>query len=164
MAAAHVPRLAGQSAEYLAKQLDDYADGTRDNPVMRNFAKALSEKQRNEFALRYASMSAPMISEAVTLDSPQRARGHQFAYQGDQQKRVQACNSCHGPDGSGVLHAAPYLAGQSEDYLVSALRAFRDGTRKNDAGELMRSIAVRLTDADIAAVSSYFAAVGSSTK
>jgi cytochrome c553 len=131
---------------------------------MRNFAKALSVKQRNKFALRYASMPAPFIGEVIMLNSVQRARGHQFAYQGDQQRRVQACNSCHGPDGSGVLHAAPYLAGQSEDYLVSALKAFRDGTRKNDAGELMRSVAQRLTDADIAAVSGYFAAVGSSTK
>ena len=59
MAAAHVPRLAGQSAEYLQKQLDDYADGTRDNPVMANFAKALSKPQRARFAALYAAMSAP---------------------------------------------------------------------------------------------------------
>jgi cytochrome c553 len=160
MAAAHVPRIAGQSAEYLKKQLDDYAVGTRDNPVMANFAKALNEKQRLKFAVRYAAMSAASSAPAkTTLNVVQLARGHQLAYQGDEQARVQACNNCHGPDGIGVLHAAPYLAGQSADYLASALKSFQQETRKNDAGELMRSIAKRLNAADVAAVSGYFANV-----
>jgi cytochrome c553 len=162
MAAAHVPRLAGQSAEYLLKQLDDYAHGTRDNPIMANFAKALSEQQRAKFAARYASMSAPYLTQSTSLNSVQLARGHQLAYQGDEAKRAQACNGCHGPDGVGVLHAAPYLAGQSPEYLASALKAFQQGTRKNDAGELMRSVAQRLDDTDITAVAGYFASLASS--
>jgi cytochrome c553 len=156
MAAAHVPRLAGQAADYLQKQLDDYATGTRDNPIMANFAKALSEQQRGEFAARYAAMSAPYIPQTASLDAVKLARGHQLAYQGDESRRVQSCNGCHGPDGVGVAHTAPYLAGQSAEYLESALKAFRDGTRKNDAGQLMRSVAQRLDDADIAAVAGYF--------
>jgi cytochrome c553 len=164
MAAAHVPRIAGQSAEYLKKQLDNYADGTRDNPVMTNFAKALSEKQRIRYAMQYASMTAPPSPQPKTLDPVQLARGHQLAFQGDERERVQACNSCHGPDGIGVLHAAPYLAGQSADYIASALKSFQQGTRKNDAGELMRSPAKQLNDADVIAVSGYFAQVNSSTK
>jgi cytochrome c553 len=164
MAAAHVPRIAGQSAEYLKKQLDNYADGTRDNPVMTNFAKALSEKQRTKFAMQYASMSAPPSPQPKTLNAVQLARGHQLAFQGDERERVQACNSCHGPDGIGVLHAAPYLAGQSADYIASALKSFQQGTRKNDAGELMRSPTKQLNDADVIAISGYFAQVNSSTK
>jgi cytochrome c553 len=164
MAAAHVPRIAGQSAEYLKKQLDNYADGTRDNPIMSNFAKALSEKQRIKFATQYASMTAPPSPQPKTLNAVQLARGHQLAFQGDERERVQACNSCHGPDGIGVLHAAPYLAGQSADYIASALKSFQQGTRKNDAGELMRSAAKQLNDADVIAISSYFAQVNSSTK
>jgi cytochrome c553 len=164
MSAAHVPRLAGQSAEYLKKQLDDYAEGTRDNPIMRNFAKALSEKQRIQFAMQYAAMSAPAGRPGTAVQSAQLARGHQLAYQGDEQRRVQSCNGCHGPDGTGVLHAAPYLAGQSADYLASALKAFQDGTRKNDAGELMRSVAMQLNEADISALSSYFSNVSFSAK
>jgi cytochrome c553 len=162
MAAAHVPRIAGQSADYLNKQLDGYADGTRDNPIMANFAKALSEQQRAKLAARYSAMSAPYLPRGKP--SPvQLARGHQLAYQGDEAKHVQACNGCHGPDGIGVPHAAPYLAGQSAEYLASALKAFQEGTRKNDAGELMRSVAKRLDDADIAAVTGYFASVDPST-
>jgi cytochrome c553 len=164
MAAAHIPRIAGQSAEYLKKQLDDYAEGTRDNPIMRNFAKALSEDQRIQFAMQYSAMSAPASRPDTAAQGAQLARGHQLAYQGDEQRRVQACNGCHGPDGTGVLHAAPYLAGQSADYLASALKSFQDGTRKNDAGELMRSVAVQLDAADIAALSSYFANVSFSAK
>jgi cytochrome c553 len=159
MEAAHVPRIAGQSAEYLRKQLDDYASGARDNPIMANFAKTLSDQQRAKFAARYAAMSAPHVPTAQTASAAQLARGHQLAYQGDETRRVQSCNACHGPDGIGVAHAAPYLAGQSAEYLASALKAFHEGTRKNDAGELMRSVASRLNDADIAAVSGYFASI-----
>jgi cytochrome c553 len=157
MAAAHVPRIAGQSADYLQKQLDDYAQGTRESPVMSNFAKQLSAAQRAQFAARYAAMSAPFIAPTAPFNDVQLARGHQLAYQGDEIKRVAACNSCHGPDGIGVAHAAPYLAGQSPEYLASGLQAFHEGTRKNDSGQLMRSVARNLDDADIAAVSAYFA-------
>jgi cytochrome c553 len=159
MAAAHVPRIAGQSAEYLQKQLDDYAQGTRDNPVMQNFSKQLSADQRRQFSRHFSSLPVPHGAPGTLLNQVQLARGHQLAFQGDEQRRVQACNGCHGPDGIGVLHAAPYLAGQSAEYLASALRAYQQDTRRNDAGELMRSIARRLNDADVVAVSGYFATV-----
>lgn len=161
-AAAQVPRITGQSAEYLQKQLDDYASGARDNAIMANFAKTLSAEQRQNLAKRYAAMSAPFVPEPAA-GLKLLARGHQLAYQGDETIRVQACNSCHGPDGSGVLHAAPYLAGQSSEYIGSALKAFQTGLRKNDAGELMRSVAARLADADITAAAAYFASEGPAT-
>lgn len=160
MAAAHVPRLAGQFADYQQKQLDDYADGSRDNPIMKNFAMALTKQQRSDFSARYATMSAPYLAQTSIPDAVRLARGHQLANQGDETRRVQACNSCHGPDGVGVIHAAPNLAGQSEEYLAAQLKAFQQGTRRNDAGELMRSVAQRLNDADIAAVSGYFGSLG----
>jgi cytochrome c553 len=163
MPAAHVPRIAGQSADYLEKQLNDYAEGTRDNPVMANFAKLLSPQQRAKFAAHFASLSAPNVAESIAINAQQSARGHQLAFQGDEAKRVQACNNCHGPDGSGVPHSAPYLAGQSAEFLASALKAWQQGTRKNDAGQLMRGVAERLNDADVAAVAGYFASLGSST-
>ena len=162
MQAAGVPRIAGQSAEYLQKQLDDYARGTRDNPIMRNFAILLSEAQRAKFAQHFASQSAPFAPSAP-LDPQQAARGHQLAFQGDESRRVQACNNCHGPDGIGVLHSAPYLAGQSAPYLSAALKAWQQGSRRNDGGESMQSVAARLDDADIAAVAGYYASLSFST-
>jgi cytochrome c553 len=161
-ASVHSPRIAGQSAEYLQKQLDDFASGTRESPIMSSLAKALSEDQRQELAQHYASLSTPYLPEQAP-SAQQLDRGHQLAYLGDDTKRVQACNSCHGPDGIGVLHAAPYLAGQSSDYIASAFKAFKSGTRKNDAGELMRSVAMRLDDTDVAAVAAYFASQGAAT-
>jgi len=159
MSEGHVPRIAGQSAEYLKKQLDNYADGARSNPIMVNFAKPLSDKVRKELAARFAAMSAPFDAQAGSVNAVTLARGHQLAYQGDEIERVQACNNCHGPDGVGVPYSAPYLAGQSAEYLASAMQSWKDGTRKNDAGQLMRSVAERLNDADIAAVAAYFASV-----
>lgn len=159
MAAGNVPRIAGQSADYLQKQLDDYARGMRASPAMSIFAKELSGPQRVQFALRYAAMSAPFIAPTPAPDPVQLDRGHQLAHQGDEARRVAACDGCHGPDGVGVLRAAPYLAGQSAQYLASSLEAFRRGTRRNDSGELMRSVAKRLDAADVAAVSAYFASL-----
>ena len=164
MTAAHVPRLAGQSLEYLQKQLDDYADGTRSDPVMANFLNQLTKAERARLAARYAAMPAahrpaPRPDRSAPADAARLKRGHQLAFQGDEIKRVAACNGCHGPDGIGVAPAAPYLAGQSAEYLTVELNAFRQGTRKNDAGQLMRSVAERLDDGDIAAVAAYFAGV-----
>jgi cytochrome c553 len=76
MEAAHVPRIAGQSADYLQKQLDDYASGARDNPIMANFAKTLSEQQRAKFAARYAAMTAPYLATTQAASAAQLARGH----------------------------------------------------------------------------------------
>lgn len=161
MLSVHAPRLAGQSADYLKKQLDDYANGTRDNAIMANFAKALSEQQRTALTALFAAMSAPYLAQGLSLSVVQTAHGHRLAYQGDENKRVQACNNCHGPDGSGLPHSAPYLAGQSAEYLASAIKAWQQGTRKNDAGQLMSSVAARLNDSDIAAVTDYYASLGS---
>jgi cytochrome c553 len=59
-----------------------------------------------------------------------------------------------------VPHSAPYIAGQSADYLAAELQAWREGKRKNDAGKLMSSVAQQLNDADVSAVSAYFASLG----
>jgi cytochrome c553 len=158
--AAKIPRLAGQSADYLAKQLRDFASGARISEVMQNFAKPLSEADRAAVAAYFASLTAPYIAPNPPVTDSQLARGHRLAHQGSEAERVQACDSCHGPDGSGVPYSAPYLAGQSADYLAAELQSWRQDRRKNDAGKLMSSVAQRLNDADVSAVSAYFASLG----
>ena len=103
----------------------------------------------------------PFTAQTTLLNEVQLARGHQLAFQGSEVKRVQACDSCHGPDGVGVLHAAPYLAGQSAEYLTSALTSFQQRTRKNDPGKLMTSVAGQLDASDIAAAAAYFSSLPS---
>jgi cytochrome c553 len=156
--AAHIPRLTGQSAEYLRKQLRDYASGDRANPIMQNFAKPLTDADLEAVSTYFASSRAPSTTRSSATRA-QLALGHQLAQQGSEAKRIQACNSCHGPDGVGVLHAAPYLAGQSAEYLASALTSFQQGTRKNDHGQLMTSVAGQLDASDIAAAAAYFSSL-----
>jgi cytochrome c553 len=153
---ASIPRIAGQSAEYLEKQLRDYASGDRTHPVMQNFAKPLSGADRNAIAIYFSALESPYILVTTKSYATQLALGHQLANQGSETRRVQACKNCHGPDGTGVLHAAPYLSGQSAQYLTSALKSFKEGTRKNDPGQLMTSVASALSDADILAAAAYF--------
>jgi cytochrome c553 len=153
---AAIPRIAGQSPEYLEKQLRDYASGDRVHPVMRNFAKPLSESDITVISSYFAALKTPYIAVKTKSFAVQLALGHQLANQGSEVRRVQACKSCHGPDGIGVLHAAPFLAGQSAEYLTSALRSFKEVTRKNDPGKLMTSVAAAVSDADILAAAAYF--------
>ena len=160
---AAIPRIAGQSPEYLEKQLRDYATGDRFHPVMQNFAKPLGNAERSEIAAYFASLDAPYLPVKTTSLPVQLALGHRLANQGVESQHVQACKSCHGPDGVGVWHAAPYLAGQSAEYLASALRSFKVGTRKNDPGKLMSSVAAGLTDADILAASAYFSTLANAS-
>jgi cytochrome c553 len=162
-APAHIPRLAGQSAEYLSKQLKDYASGQRANPIMQNFAKPLTDAEVEALATYFAAASAPRVVTPSTASRSQLALGGRLARQGSEVKRVQACDSCHGPDGVGVLHAAPYLAGQSSEYLASALTSFQQGTRKNDPGQLMTSVAKQLEASDIAAAAAYFSSLPSTS-
>jgi cytochrome c553 len=160
-APAAIPRLAGQSAEYLRKQLEDYASGDRANPVMQNFAKPLTPADIVAVATYFSTANAPRTVIPSTAPAAQLDLGRGLARQGSEAKRVQACDSCHGPDGVGVLHAAPYLAGQSAEYLTSALTSFHERTRKNDPGKLMTSVAGQLDTSDIAAAAAYFSSLPS---
>lgn len=153
------PRIAGQSAHYLDKQLQDFASGTRDNPVMAAIAKGLNDQTRSKLVAYYASLPVPAPLKGVAATPAQAARGHQLATEGSEGKHVQACNNCHGPEGSGVALSAPALAGQLAPYLAAQLKSWQQGGRTNDAGSLMRSVVARLDDADIAAVASYYASL-----
>lgn len=77
-------------------------------------------------------------------------------------KAVQ-CAACHGADGIAVLPDAPNLAGQSEIYLVKALKDYRSGARKN---EQMNVMAKTLSDRDIENFAAYYNQMppGGSTK
>jgi cytochrome c553 len=153
------PRLAGQSAFYLDKQLRDFASGARDNAIMSAIAKGLNDQARAKLAAYYAALPVPAALEHKAPTAAQAERGHQLAIEGAEGKRVQACNNCHGPDGSGVALSAPALAGQLAPYLAAQLKSWQQGSRKNDAGNLMSSVANRLDDADIAAVTAYYASL-----
>jgi cytochrome c553 len=154
------PRIAGQSAYYLAKELRDYASGVRANAVMTPIAKSLSANDTADVASYYASVNAPYLplsSAAPTLIS----RGKQLATIGDAAKELQSCNNCHGPGGAGELPAIPYLAGQYEHYIAFQLTMWQRGFR-NNSPNAMADIAKRLDAQDIAALAAYYQQVDAS--
>ncbi|HEV7821179.1 MAG TPA: c-type cytochrome, partial [Burkholderiales bacterium] len=118
--AANFPRIAGQPQYYLAKQLTDYANGRRRNAVMEPIAKGLAAADRDAIAAYYSQMAptAPAATAQNTAGSGGRA--NELSRAGDARLGVQACNNCHGPDGSGEPPVFPYLAGLDAKYLHAA--------------------------------------------
>ena len=68
-------------------------------------------------------------------------------------RRCRPARGCHSPTGSGIPNQYPRLAGQHAEYTEATLKAFRDGTRRNNVP--MQQIAARLTDAEMRAVADY---------
>ncbi|MGZ5200959.1 MAG: c-type cytochrome [Telluria sp.] len=148
------PRIAGQSAYCLGKQLAAYANGARVNPIMQPIAKAMNAEQIRDVAGYYATLGGG--AAAVGARGTGAGRGEQLAAKGDESKRVQACANCHGPGGAGEPPIYPYLAGQHANYLTAAMAAWKSGARKTDQSGQMLQIAYALSDADVAALSAYF--------
>mgnify|MGYP000044069232 FL=1 len=152
------PRLAGQPADYIYKQLTNFADGSRPSDTMTSIAKQLSEQQRRDAAAYYAGAKAEFQPPPMNA-LLQRQIGGKLALVGSEARGTPACVSCHGPNGSGMPPLTPYLAGLDAAYLENQLTHFGTGKRNNDAGSVMADIARRLSPQERQAVALYFAAV-----
>lgn len=154
------PILAGQIPEYLAKQLTNFKahpskKAERPNAIMSPLVDALSEDDIRNVAAYYGAQKM----------RPQSARqkdlvelGQRIFRGGIAEKGVAACAGCHGPTGAGVPAQYPRLGGQFAAYTEAQMKAWRAGERTNDgAARTMRSIAARMSDREIAAVSDYIA-------
>ena len=146
------PVLAGQHAEYTAKQLANFKSGERKNPVMLGMASTLSPDDMKKVG-EYFQQQKPKMRSAK---NPELVKIGQQIYRGGiMAKGVAACTSCHGPNGGGIPAQYPRLGGQWADYTESQLNQFRAGTRRNNAQ--MMTISARLSDTEIKAVSDYIA-------
>lgn len=146
------PKLAGLNAEYLNKQLTEFKSGARNNAIMAGMVASLSPQDMLNLATYY---SAQKPKPDTAKDQVLALTGQKIFRGGVQGTGVPACASCHGPQGQGIPAQFPRLAGQHADYTYAQLNAFRLGERANDAAKMMRSIAVKMTDADMKAVASY---------
>jgi cytochrome c553 len=147
------PSIAGQHAPYIVAQLAAFKNGTRVDPLMSGQAMALSEQDMRDLGAYYAGQqrAAKAVADASTVD-----KGRALYVGGDSETGVTACLACHGPIGTGNPAASyPALRGQYAAYTAKQLRAYASGARKTDITKVMRDIAARLTEDDIAAVSSY---------
>ena len=148
------PVLAGQHADYTAKQLANYKSGERKNPVMLGMSAALSPQDMKNLGA-YFEAQKPRTRAARNVDLVKL--GRQIYRGGIMAKSVAACASCHGPDGAGVPAQFPRVAGQFAEYTLAQLQAFRLGERTNDPNKMMREIAAKLSDQEIKALSEYMA-------
>lgn len=130
------PDLAGQSAEYLAKQLRDFRDGRRHDPWMSPMAVPLSDEDIEELAAYFGSIAG--LTGGPDAVPPQAA----------------TCVACHSDRAGQANPLWPSIGGQNRRYLVKQLTDFRDG-RRNDPS--MVSQAVMLTDEDIETLATFYA-------
>jgi cytochrome c553 len=146
------PSLAGQSPEYLAKQLREFKSGARKNAIMAPNAATLSNEDMLNLAAYY---SAQQPKPRLAKDAALAAEGQKIYKGGNAGSGVPACASCHGPAGAGIPVQFPRLAGQHAKYVESQLKNFRSGDRANDGGKMMQVIARKMTDHEMKAVAEY---------
>jgi cytochrome c553 len=152
------PKLAGQHAEYIIKQLrnfkdavkDPNKDGVRRSAVMGGIAGALTDQDMLNLGAYFSEKTMKPGSAKLPYDLGQKVyRG------GNAGTGVPACAACHGPTGAGIPTQFPRLGGQHADYILAQLKAFRAGDRTNDAGKMMRIIANKMSDQEMLAVANY---------
>lgn len=148
------PRLAGQNAQYLAKQLANFKSGERKSSAMRPMVTGLSPQDMHAVALYFSRQRA----EPHAPGDPQlAARGKAIYQQGGKATDVAACVGCHGERAHGS-ERLPRLAGQVAAYLETQLRSFGSRERTND-NAVMHTIAARMTDDEIGSVAAYLASL-----
>ncbi len=172
------PKLAGLGERYLLKQLIDIQtwdleqDAAKKEstgravPEMTGQLVAMSKQDLADVAAYYAGQTTQLsgakkvelqVNSGIKVDGLEL--GERIYRAGNMATSVPACTGCHAPDGKGNAPAAfPRLSGQHPEYIEKQLRAFRAGGRTNDGDAMiMRSIADRMSDAEIIAVANYIA-------
>ena len=146
------PKLAGQNASYMVKQLKDFKSGARPGVTMSAMVLSLSEQDMEDIAAWYST-------QEVTLQGadPASLELAETLYKaGNKEISVAACSACHSPSGSGNAQAGfPALSGQHAAYTLQQLKDFRAGVRQNDLSGMMQTVTERLTDKELEALASY---------
>jgi cytochrome c553 len=154
------PRLAGQSAVYMAQQLQMFRAGSRANPLMQPLVASMSDQDIADLAVYFQAQTV----QGLEADPSYWKSGEALYLRGDRAREVPACVACHGPAGRGNLAAGyPALRAQQSVYVVKQLNAYADGTRYTGAATtktdpdsvMMLTLAKRLTPEQIRDVASY---------
>lgn len=146
------PKLAGQHPRYIYKQLNNFKAQERWNALMGPMALPLTDEEMRNLAAYYASLQqAPGVANPELVEL-----GERIYRAGNAETGVPACSGCHGPAGLGSnLARFPRIAGQYAEYTDQTLKHFRSTERANDPNGMMRGVAARMTDQEIAAVAAY---------
>jgi cytochrome c553 len=131
------PSLASQDATYLVAAIKAYRAKRRNEPMQRAVA-ALSDKDSENIAAYYTVQKS-----RAAEDGPALVR-----------ETTEKCDRCHGSATPGANLAFPRIHAQDKDYLVMALRAYRDGRRHSS---VMHNMSVPYGDAIIESLASFYA-------
>jgi cytochrome c553 len=152
------PKLSGQHADYLYKQLSNFKvkpgakEAERANAIMAGFAAQLSDEDMRNVSAYYESQK---LKPSSAKDKDLSDLGQKIYRGGIAEKNVPACAGCHGAAGAGIPAQYARLGGQWAEYTESQLIGFRSGARKNNTQ--MMTISARLSDREMKAVSDYIA-------
>ena len=144
------PRLAGQHAAYMSKQLADFKSGKRKSDTMKGQVQELTPDDMKSLGMYFAGKMAQVHETEDTLLA---GAGKFVFFRGNPTTGVPACSSCHGEKGHGTP-AMPRLAGQHPAYIESQLTQFHSRERTND-NAVMQTVAAKLTPMEIKAVADF---------
>jgi cytochrome c553 len=146
------PRLAGQHARYLERQLADYRSGKRKSSTMQPMVAELTAADFKALGAYFEAQKP----RAWRIDDEAAAAAGKALYQhGNAARGIAACSSCHGADAGGTENL-PRLAGQHARYTENQLRAFARGERIDAE---MQNIAKLLSEAEMKAVAAYLSGI-----
>jgi cytochrome c553 len=154
------PKLAGQFQEYLVKQITNFQSVNgkppeRNSAVMMGMVGTLASADDVRNVAAYFAAQTPKPGASTNKDLVDQ--GQKLYRGGNAAAGIPACAGCHGPGAAGIPAQYPRLSGQYAAYTTAQLTAFRSGERSNDANQMMRTIAARLSDQEIKAVADYIA-------
>jgi cytochrome c553 len=152
-----MPRLAGQSSEYIENRLRSFAELSRERDLFINMARVhgLSPDMRAALAAHFQGLNPRPIG-----GGPRNllGTGKRIYDEGIPEANIPACAACHGPDAKGQ-EAIPRLAGQLYAYTVKELtnwtRERGQGSAKDDTSAVMTPIAHALNPAQVSALAAY---------
>jgi cytochrome c553 len=144
------PRLAGQHAEYIAKQLDNFKSGKRQSSAMAGMVAKLTPEEMLALGKYFEKQTVPV---EPPQDAALAESGRTLYHNGLPQSGVPACASCHGPQALGTA-ALPRLAGQHAAYINTQLKQFHQRERTND-NAVMHAVASKMSASQMAAVAAY---------
>jgi cytochrome c553 len=154
----YFPRIAGKPADYLFNQLISFRDGGRTYPPMGYLIAFLPDDYLRKISQYFAALQPPYPNADTGNVSPAVLQyGERLVTHGDPARKLPACAACHGARLTGTQPGIPGLLGLHASYIAGQMGTWRSGTRHAIAPDCMHSIAVKLTDKDITAVSSWLA-------
>ncbi len=144
------PRLSGQHAEYIVKQLTAFKNGDRKSTAMAEMASRLTHDEMKALGEYYQRMPLP---KEVIKDPSLAAMGDYIFHNGNKFSGVPACAACHGAEAQGAANL-PKLSGQIAGYLEHQLRQFNKRERTND-NAVMHAVAEKMSELEMHAVAEY---------